>query len=72
MDINTITQLISSVGFPILACCVMGWYISDTNKRHYEQMDKLTERHSEEVSQMKDSLDNNTRVLSSILEKLSK
>lgn len=23
MDINTITQLIGSVGFPIAACCVM-------------------------------------------------
>lgn len=27
MDTNQIVTLISSVGFPIVACAAMGWYI---------------------------------------------
>lgn len=32
MDANVITTLISSVGFPIVCCCAMAWYIQNTVK----------------------------------------
>ena len=31
MDVSSITQIISTVGFPIEMCLVMMWYIKDTS-----------------------------------------
>jgi hypothetical protein len=59
MDVNTITQIVSTVGFPIAACIYMVWY-----------SDKLDKRHSEEIEKLRQSLDNNTRVMQRICNKL--
>ena len=38
MDVNTITSLISSVGFPIVACIYMAW----SNERLQKTLNDLT------------------------------
>ena len=30
MDMSAIVTLVSSVGFPIVACCAMAWFIATT------------------------------------------
>ena len=30
MDISSIAALVGSVGFPIVACCAMAWFIATT------------------------------------------
>lgn len=30
MDMSSITALVGSVGFPIVACCEMAWFIATT------------------------------------------
>lgn len=30
MDISTIVTVVGSVGFPIVACCAMAWFIATT------------------------------------------
>lgn len=55
MDINTITSIISTVGFPI-ACCIYLVY----------NQNKAEERHKEEVDKLRESLDNNTKVMNKI------
>lgn len=30
MDVSSITALVGSVGFPIVACCAMAWFIATT------------------------------------------
>lgn len=57
MDINTITSLIGTVGFPIVCVIGMAWFVYKQLNTHKEEMDKMTE-----------ALNNNTRVLSQILE----
>lgn len=42
MDINSITTLISSIGFPIVACCAMGYYITKELHEMQENMQELT------------------------------
>lgn len=32
MDVTTVTTLIGSFGFPIVACIAMAWYINNTHK----------------------------------------
>lgn len=59
MDITVITQLISSLGFPIAACIYMAWSNQKANERHKEEIDKLRE-----------SVDNNTKVMIKLCTKL--
>lgn len=30
MDMNSVIALVGSVGFPIVACCAMAWFIATT------------------------------------------
>lgn len=59
MDVSAITQIISSVGFPIAACLICFWYVN-----------KLTETHKEEVNKLTDALNNNTLVMQKLCDKL--
>ena len=43
MDTGSIMQAISTVGFPIVMCLVMMWYIKDTSDKHKEETSKFTE-----------------------------
>lgn len=43
MDTGAILQAISTVGFPIVMCLLMMWYIKDTNDGHKEETEKFTE-----------------------------
>ncbi len=52
MDVNTIMQIIGSLGFPIVACAALFWQNTKTNEQHKEEMDK-----------MREALDNNTQAL---------
>ena len=57
MDIQVIGQLIASLGFPIVACGAMFWMVN-----------KQEERHTEEVSSLRSTIEENTQVLSSLRE----
>ena len=56
MDFATISQLISSVGFPIAACGALFW-----------QMTKESERHKEEMNALKESLNQNTLAITKLV-----
>lgn len=58
MDTSTITQIISSLGFPIACCVAMFW-----------QNNKLTVSHKEEVSKLNEAINNNTIALNHIIDK---
>ena len=60
MDIEVITQIVTSVGFPIVACGGLFWYIN-----------KVTDSHKEEVNAMMNSLNQNTLVLTELKELIS-
>ena len=59
MDMQAITSLISSVGFPI-ACCI---YLIYSNN-------KTAEKHAEEVEKLRITVDNNTKVMLKLCAKL--
>lgn len=40
MDVNAIVSIISSVGFPIVACGVMAWFIATTFRGFNDLMTK--------------------------------
>lgn len=43
MDANTVTTLISTVGFPIVCCIYMAYLIKDMNNKHEDEMNTLRE-----------------------------
>lgn len=57
MDLVTIIQ---TVGFPIAACCGMGWYVKYITDQHNTQMDKLTNTYQESIAEIKQAVENNT------------
>lgn len=59
MDFSGITNLISSVGFPI-ACCI---YLIYSNN-------KTAEKHAEEVEKLRQTVENNTKVMLRLCSKL--
>lgn len=61
MDVSTISQLISTVGFPIAMCGLMAYYIKYTE-----------DRHREEVASLRDALNNNTTVLQKLVDSLDR
>lgn len=42
MNLSDIGTLIGSVGFPIVACCGMSWYINNTMQKFTDTMQKNT------------------------------
>lgn len=59
MDAQTLTQLVSSVGFPIVACLIMWKALQDSTAAHKEEMDA-----------MRESLNQNTVVLAELKQML--
>lgn len=55
MDANTIIQIVSSLGFPIVMCGALFWY-----------MVKQREVHKEETDHLKDTINENTKVLAEL------
>lgn len=60
MDIQVITEVITTVGFPIVVACALFWYVN-----------KQTESHKEETKAMMDSINQNTTVLAELKELIS-
>lgn len=42
MDYTAIQTFITSVGFPIAACCVMFWYLNKERESHQAETESLT------------------------------
>ena len=60
MDLNAITTLIGSIGFPIVMCLLL-----------YYRMDKQDENHKSEMDKITEALNNNTQALTAIATKIS-
>ena len=70
MDITQLTQMIMNVGFPIVACGAMAWYVKDTNDKHREEVQRLNNQHKEEMEQVTEALNNNTLALQKLCDKI--
>lgn len=70
MDAQTIIQAITTVGFPIVCCCGLGWYVKYSTDKSREDFIRLSESHKTEIEQMKTAIVNNTLALQKLCEKL--
>jgi hypothetical protein len=61
MDVNSLIQLVGSLGFPIVACGALFWRMVKSDEQHKEEMNKISE-----------ALNNNTSALVKLTERLDK
>lgn len=61
MDANILMELLGSYGFPIVCCGAMFWYMTQQDKRHKEEVDKLSE-----------AINNNTLIITKLYEAITR
>lgn len=70
--VETIVQIVQSVGFPIAMCVAMGAYVKYTEDKSREERIELQAQHVEEMDTVKTALNNNTLALQELVGKLNK
>lgn len=69
-------QIISTLGFPIMACISMAIYVKEQTKNNREDVKELNAQHSKEMNAFKDeikeALNNNTIALTKLCERLER
>ena len=60
MDVNTVMQLVTTLGFPIVCCIALFWRMIKSDENHKEEMEKLSE-----------ALNNNTLAINKLNERLN-
>ena len=65
MDANTIIHLVGSLGFPIVCCIGLGYFI-------IKELSEIRKSHREEIDQLRTCLENNTIAITKLIDKLDK
>lgn len=70
--VETIVQIVQSVGFPIAMCVAMGAYVKYTEDKSREERVDLQAQHAEEMESVKAALNNNTLALQKLVDEFNK
>ena len=74
MSIEVICGLVGSIGFPIVACICLAYYVKEITKQQRDDTLKLNEEHTKEMlafkDEIKEALNNNTIALTKLCDKL--
>lgn len=62
-------QLISTVGFPIVACLGMGYFVKYQMDANNAEVSEMRKEHKEEVAKMTEAIQNNTLVVQKLIDK---
>lgn len=72
MNYTQVIQLITTVGFPIVMCGAMSWFVVDQTNKHREEVSKLNEQHENEMNTVVEAINNNTVALKELSSKLAR
>lgn len=67
-----ITTLVSTMGFPIVACFAMAWYVKYQTDSYRSEVTSMRKEHQSEIEKVTTALNNNTLALQKLCDKLSK
>lgn len=70
MDANAIIQMIGSLGFPIVACIAMGWYVKYQTDQNNKEVKEMREEHRREIEKVTEALNNNTLAIQKLSDHL--
>lgn len=70
MTVQDVVTLIQTVGFPIVMCGLMAWYVKYISDKNREQIMAEREAHKEEMNEVIKAINNNTIVIEKLIAKL--
>lgn len=70
MDVNAISNLISTVGFPIVCFGACAWYVKYREDKNDDKITKIATMHDDENKRMVEALNNNTLALQKLTDML--
>lgn len=70
MTTQDVVTLIQAVGFPIVMCGAMAWYVKYISDKNREQITAEREAHKEEMNEVVKAINNNTIVIEKLIAKL--
>lgn len=70
MEVNALSQIIMTIGFPIVACCACGWFIFYMTKAHREELQRFQDLHNTEIKEITAAINNNTLALQKLVDRL--
>lgn len=69
---SDLVSIITSVGFPIVACVAMGYYVKYVSDQNRKDIHDMNELHRAEMSDITSALNNNTVALEKLCTMLEK
>lgn len=69
---NDVVQIISAVGFPIVAAVGCAYFVKWQYEQNQKQLEAMRQEHKEEVANMTKAIENNTLALTRLIEKIDK
>lgn len=72
MDFNSVLQAITTVGFPIVCCLILFWYVAKREAATDAQIQAINEKHEQEIAKLVEAVNNNTLVMQRLLDRLVK
>lgn len=70
MDLNVLSEIISTIGFPIVCFIMCGYYVKYREDKNDDKYEKLNAQHDEEMKQIVSALNNNTIALQKLTDRL--
>lgn len=63
---NEVITLVNSLGLPTVVACASMWYVKYREDKNDQKIEKMTEEHKEEMTDITNALNNNTLALQRI------
>ena len=70
MDIQAMLSAITTVGFPIVCCGAMMWYVKYATDKNRDEVARLNDQHAKEMSEVLQAINNNTLALQKLCDRL--
>lgn len=70
MDIPNIISAVTTVGFPIVMCGAMAYYVKYITDKNREQIENINEKHATEINEITTAINNNTLALQKLCDRL--
>lgn len=69
---SEIAELLNNTVFPIGMCIILCYYVKLQGEKQDAKVDKIEERHEQEVTKITEAVNNNTKVIERLIAKLFK
>ena len=70
MNAQEITDIIAKVGFPIVMCGALAWYVKHMTDKFMAMVDSINVQHDNETKNIIRSLDANTQAIALLSQKI--